>query len=53
MLSQEQLQSVELLGDTLDVIQSVDADDKLNTVESLLELMNPFLNRLFGEVLDA
>ena len=53
MLRQEQLQSVKFLGDTLDVIQSVNPNDEFDAVEPLLELMNPLLNRLFGEVLCA
>lgn len=52
VLRQEKLQCVELLGNTLDVIQSIYADNELNAVEPLLELVNPLLYRLFCEVLE-
>ena len=44
---------MKFLRDTLDVIQSIDTNDEFNAVEPLLELVNPLLNGLFGEVLCA
>lgn len=44
---------MQLLRNTLDVIQSIDTDDELDPVEPLLELMNPLLYWLLGEVLYA
>ena len=44
VLRQEQLQRVEFLRNTLDVIQSIDTDDEFDAVEPLLELMNPVLD---------
>ena len=51
VLGQEQLQSMQLLRNTLDVIQSIDTNDELDPVESLLELLNPVLYWFPGEVL--
>jgi len=42
---QEQLKSVKLLRNSLNVIQSIYSDDQLDTVESLLELLDSLLNR--------
>ena len=44
VLGQKQLQSMKLLRNTLDIIQSIDTDDELDTVEPLLELLNPLLH---------
>lgn len=44
---------MQLLRNTLDVIQSIDTNDELDPVESLLELLNPVLYWLPGEVLCA
>lgn len=53
VLGQEQLQSVKLLGDALDVIQSINANDEFDAVKPLPELLNPLLDGLFEEVLYA
>lgn len=39
MLRQEELESVELLRDTLDVVQTINTYDDLATAEALLELL--------------
>ena len=44
---------MELLRNALDVIQSIDANDEFDAGEPLLQLQNPLLNRIFGEVLDV
>jgi hypothetical protein len=51
VLSEEELESVELLGNALDIVKAVDADDDLDAVEALLEGCDPLLNGLFLQVL--
>ena len=51
VLCEEKLERVQLLGDTLDVVEAVDADDKLHTRKSLLQLSNTRLDRVFLQVL--
>ena len=51
MLCQEELERVQLLRDTLDVVEPVDTDDDLDTVEAVLELLDTFLNAVLLEVL--
>jgi hypothetical protein len=46
MLSEEELERVELLGDALDIVKTVDADDDLDAVEALLEGCDPLLDGL-------
>ena len=53
MLGEEQLQSVKLLRDALDVIQSINANDEFDAVKSLPELLNPLLDGVFKQVLYA
>lgn len=45
VLVKEDLESVELLRDTLDVIQAVDTDDKFHALKLLFELGDTLLNR--------
>lgn len=52
MLSQEDFERVELLGDTLDVIQTVDTDDNLASLESLLQRLESVLHSVLTETLD-
>jgi hypothetical protein len=47
VLSEEELESVELLRNALDIVKAVDADDDLDTVEALLEGSDTLLNGLF------
>ena len=47
MLSEEELECVELLGNALDIVKTVDANDDLDTIEALLERCDTLLNRLF------
>jgi hypothetical protein len=42
---------VQLLRDTLDVVEPVDANDDLDTLEAALKLFDPLLNRLPLQVL--
>ena len=51
VLSEEELECVELLGNALDIIKAVDADDDLDAVEALLEGSDTLLNGLFLQVL--
>jgi hypothetical protein len=51
MLSEEELECVELLGNALDVIESIDTDDDLNAIEALLKCSDTFLNRFFLQIL--
>ena len=44
MILQERLESVQLLRYTFDVIQSIDTDDDLDTFESTLQTLDPFLD---------
>jgi hypothetical protein len=51
VLVQETLDGVKFLRDSLDVIQSIDSDDDLDTLETFLQLSQPFGNdRLFQSV---
>jgi hypothetical protein len=45
VLVQENLQGVQLLRNTLDVIETINSDDELDALELFLQLRNPFLNR--------
>ena len=51
MLGQEEFESVQLLWDTLDVVQSVDTNDDLDVSEAVLELLNALLDVRFLQVL--
>ena len=44
VFGKEDLKSVQFLRNTLDIIQTVDADDKLDALELLLECRNAFLD---------
>jgi hypothetical protein len=46
VLGEEELECVELLGNALDVVEAVDADNNLHSVEALLEGYDTLLNRL-------
>ena len=46
VLSEEELERVELLGDALDIVKTIDADDDLDAVEALLEGCDPLLDGL-------
>ena len=52
MLREEELERVKLLGDTFDVIKTVDADDDLASAETLLELSDTLLDGILLEVVD-
>jgi hypothetical protein len=51
VLREEQLERVQLLRDALDVVEPVDANDDLDTLEAALKLFDPLLNRLPLQVL--
>ena len=51
VLSEEEFECVELLGNALDIIKAVNADDDLDAVEALLEGSDTLLNGLFLQVL--
>lgn len=51
VLVEENFESVKLLGNTLDVVETVNADDEFDTLELLLELRDTFLDGGFGETL--
>jgi hypothetical protein len=51
VLSEEELERVELLGNAFDVIKSVDADDDFDAIEALLKSGDTFLNGLLLQVL--
>lgn len=51
MLGEEELEGVEFLWDTLDVVQTINADDDLHAIKTLLELLNPLLDRFLLQVL--
>jgi hypothetical protein len=44
VLDEEELQRVELLGNALDIVEAVDPDNNLHTVEALFEGCNTLLN---------
>lgn len=44
MLAEEELECVQFLWDTLDVVQSVDTNNDLDAVEAVLELLDTFLD---------
>jgi hypothetical protein len=44
VLGKEDLESVQLLGHTLDVVQAVDTDNELDALELLLERCDTFLD---------
>lgn len=52
VLSQEDLERVKLLGNTLDVVQSVDSDDELDALELSLELLDSLLDVGFADTLE-
>ena len=47
MLCEEKLESVELLWHALDIVESIDTDDDLDTVKALFEGSNALLDGLF------
>ena len=51
MLRQEELESMKLLRDTLDIVQAIDTDNDLDTTEALLELGDTILHGLLFQVL--
>ena len=51
MLREEELERVQLLGDTLDVVEAVNANNELHSREPLLQLSNTRLYRVFLQVL--
>lgn len=51
VLSEEELEGVQLLGDSLDVVESVNSDNQLDTVEPLLELLDSLLHRRLPQTL--
>ena len=51
MLAKEELERMQLLRDTLDIVQSVHADDDLNISKPLLKLGDPFPDALLFQVL--
>ena len=51
MVVEENLKGVQLLGDTFDVVQTVNTDDELNALELLLELSDPVLDGSFVQAL--
>ena len=53
MLCQEELERVQLLGDTLDVVQTVNANDDLHAVEALLERGDALLDTLLLQILQS
>lgn len=44
VLAEEELECVQFLWDTLDVVQSVDTNNDLDAVEAVLELLDTFLD---------
>jgi len=44
MLGEEELECVELLGNALDIVETVDADNNLDSVEAVLEGGDTLLN---------
>jgi hypothetical protein len=44
MLGEEELECVELLGNALDIIETINADNNLDSVEAMLEGCNTLLN---------
>lgn len=52
MLCEEEFESVQLLRNTFDVIEPVDANDDFHAAETLLELGDAVDNRLPFEILD-
>jgi len=44
VLGQEQLERMQLLRDTFDVVKAVDSDDDLAAAEALLKLLQPLLD---------
>jgi hypothetical protein len=46
VLCEEKLECVEFLGNALDIIEAVNADNNLDSVEALLEGCDTLLNRL-------
>jgi len=52
VLSQEHLERVQLLRDTLDVVQSVDTNDNFAPLETLLKRLESGLDRFAAETVD-
>jgi hypothetical protein len=52
MLCKEEFESVQLLWNALDVIETVDTNDHFHAAETLLELGDAVDNRLPFEILD-
>jgi hypothetical protein len=53
VLSEEELERMKLLRNTLDVVEPVDSNDDLDAVEALLEGNNTLLNGLLFQILQA
>jgi hypothetical protein len=51
MLCEEEFKSMQFLGNTLDVVQTVDTNNDLDTTEALLELSDTVLDALLFQVL--
>lgn len=51
MLCEEKLQGVQLLGNTLDVIQSIYADNDFDTTKTVLHLCNAGFDRFLCKIL--
>ena len=51
MLRQEEFEGVKLLRNTLDVIKTVNADNDLDVTETVLELLDSFLDTILLKVL--
>jgi hypothetical protein len=53
VLSEEEFKCMKLLRNALDIIKSIDPDNDLHAIESLLKSMNALLNGLFLQILWA
>lgn len=51
MLTEEEFKCVQLLRYALDVVQTIHANNDLDAVEALLELLDALYHRFFFEVL--
>lgn len=51
VLAQEQLERMQLLRHTLDVIQPIDAHNDLDAAEPVLELFDPLLHTILLQIL--
>ena len=52
MLCEEELEGVQFLRDTFDVVQTVDTNDHLASGKSVLQLCNTFLDAVLLDVVD-